>query len=200
MAEAEAKAKPAAEKGPAPKAPLFSKTGILVLLAACAACAGVPTALLMKRPAADPPVVKGRDHSAPHGAGGAFEAPLIPNTVILDPIRMPYRDAGTGAPRRFLTVSVTLAVKTVVDPDLEHPTKDQTAMKAEDDRRKKAVVKRKDWIRDQILQIFRGKGPEDFATNELIEQVRQQIKHAINDELFAKYEVVESVIFTDQGF
>ena len=56
------------------------------------------------------------------------------------------------------------------------------------------------WIRDRIIAILRGKGPEDFATNEMIEQVKQQIRHSINNEFFGKQDVIQDVLFPEQRF
>ena len=195
MPEAKPEANPAAGKAAEPKGPLFSKAGLLILLVACALCAGVPVALLLKQSAH--PSAPAEEHTPKPEPPGTFKPPKVPNTVTLDPIKVPYRDSGQGGPRRSLTVTVALWVTTQADPENEHAPEE---LKKEDERRKKAVEKLTPWIRDRIIAILRGKGPEDFATNELVEQTQMQIKHAINDEAFEKQEVVQKVLFPDQAF
>ena len=73
-------------------------------------------------------------------------------------------------------------------------------LQEKDTERKKRVEAQVAWIKDKIYDIFRGKGPEDFATNEMVEQVKQQIKRAINDEKFGKEAVVVGVLFPEQNF
>lgn len=202
MAKEEAKAPARAIEAAAPsaaKASMFSKAGMGVLLAGCAACAA--GGWFLHRPAgggdaAHPDGDGGGDHGS-EGPSTGFKPPRIPNEVTLEPIKTFYRNDGLGGPRRPLSISVTLQITTEVDPGVHKP--DLEAGKR-DAARKLAVEKSKDWISNRILAILRSKSPEDFATNEMIEQVQQQIKLAINEELFGKQTVVQAVLFPVQSF
>ena len=184
----------------AAKPPLFSKAGLMVLLAGCLVSGGIPTVLLMGRK----PPLDGTDHPGqpsepvpghPGEGGTDFHLPPVNNMVALDPLQVNYRDSAQGGPRRSLNVTVVLEILT--EATGEHP---DPKAEERDRKRKEAVEKLMPPIRDKVFTILRGKGPEDFATNELIEQVKQQIKHAINDEKFNRQEVVQNVLFTEQRF
>ncbi len=214
MAKEEAKGEGKGEAPATPaaaKAPLFSKTGLIVLVVLCLVCAGTPVLLMHKPDEAgkkgDPANHGGEEHSG-HGAPKPFKPPAFRNIVELDEISMPYRDA--GGPRRSLKVTVVLEVVTKVEPVMgagEHGG--AGAPKApegkehefdEDGQRKRTVERLKYKIYDKICNILRGRVPEDFATNELIGQTQQQIKRAINDEIFDRQEVIQDVAFTKSQF
>jgi hypothetical protein len=182
---------------PAAKPPLFSKAGLMVLLAGCLVSGGIPTVWLWGRSPAGTahPGQPSQPMPGNPGGGNDFRLPRVNNRVALEPLQVNYRDSAQGGPRRTLNVTVVLEILTEDDPEHSDPE-----FKKRDDRRKEAVQKLMDPIRDKLFTILRGKGPEDFATNELIDQVKQQIRHAINDEKFNRQDVVQNVLFTEQRF
>ena len=211
MAKEEAKAEAKGEVPPASaKTPMFSKAGLAVLVVLCLVSAGVPM-LLHKGKGGDggaktePP---GHGDEPPGHAKG-FKPPVFRNTVELDEINMSYRDSGAGGPRRSLKVTVVLEVVTRVEPEMEvgehggagksKAPKGQEEQFEEDQARLRAVQKLKYRIYDKIQNILRGRSPDDFATNELIDQTRQQIRRTLNDEIFGQQEVIQDVVFTNKS-
>lgn len=210
--EAKAEAKGESPAATAAKAPMFSKAGFGVLVVLCLVSAGVPV-LLRPKPAEDGGKADPHDRggeSSDHGKDRGFKAPVILNTVELDEISMPYRESGAGGPRRSMKVTVVLKVvtkiqlKTKMHEGVEEPVEpDEKADKElheEDVARHKAVQKLKPEIYDKICNILRGRSPDDFATNEMIEQTKQQIRRTLNDEIFSQQEVIQAVLFTKSQF
>ncbi len=197
----------------AAKPPLFSKAGLMILLAGCLVSGGIPTVLLMSRKPA-PEGAAPPDHPTqptpghPRGTGGEVYLPPVNNMVALEPLQVNYRDSTQGGPRRSFNVTVVLEILTEGEggggggggEHGGHASKGDPKIEERDKKRQEAVQLLMPWIRDKIFTILRGKGPEDFATNELIEQVKQQIKHAINDEKFDHQEVIQNVLFIEQRF
>ena len=211
--EAKAEGKGEAQAAPAAKAPMFSKTGLILLVVLCAAFGIVPTILLKpKGDGAHGGKEPSETHEAEPGAHRdpkVFHAPAVCNTVELDEISMPYRESSAGGPRRNLRVTVVLEVVTkavtkekaggegAVEIEVE---KGQEKEHEDDVARLHATQKLKHRIYDKICNILRGRVPEDFATNELIDQTRQQIRRTLNDEIFENQEVIQGVLFTKSQF
>ena len=209
--EAKAEAKGEAAAASAAKPPMFSKTGLIVLVVMCAACAAVPAVLLKGK--GDAPAKEGKEHgkeASGHESKG-FMPPKVCNSVELDEISMPYRESGAGGPRRSFKVTVVLKLVTNVmlqepeggggEHEAEPKIPEGKEKEAKEDReRLKAAQKLKPEIYDKISNIFRGRSPDDFATNELIDQTRQQIRRTLNDEIFGQQEVVQAVLFTKSQF
>ena len=194
-----AKDKDKEEAKPAAKAPLFSKLGLIVLLLGCAGSAGVPLLMMGKKGPEAPPHANGNGdepHPEMHPEGPkTMKTPRIQNTFALEPIQVNYQDSGMGAPRRSLTVTVVLEILTEYSPDPAHEDPKDKRKEA-DENRMKDVEKLRAWITDRIISLMRGKTPEHFATNEMVDQVKQQIRHAINEERFGGEAVIQNVLFT----
>lgn len=203
---ADKEAKPApkagAEGAPA-KAPMFSKAGLIVLLAGCAVSGAVGALVLGKGKAPATKTAEADPEHAPepedpHTPPAAGKGPLIRNTLLLEPIQVNYQDTGVGTARRTFTITVALEIQTTGGGEEASPEAD--ARKKADEKRLKDVERLKPWITDRIFGILRGKTPENFSTNEMVDQVKQQIRHAINEERFGGQDVVQNVLFVQQRF
>ena len=213
MAKEEAKPGGAAAPGAeAAKAPLFSKAGLMVLAGAVVVSGGGTAAFFSMKGGGGPqaPVEAHEpEPETPHEAPVPGAHHWANNTVEIGTLQGKYRD--TGSARRAYSVSVVLEVRTDEEPQAGGGgeghggggggnKKLNRELQEKDAERKKQVEAQIAWIKDKIYDIFRGKGPEDFATNEMVEQVKQQIKRAVNDEKFPKDPAVVAVLFPEQGF
>ena len=214
MAKEEAKgggkeaAKPAGGDAPA-GAPMFSKAGMMLFIGGCVVSAAIPTVYHLKSggPVKAAPAGHEGEEASTHTEEPAEPSkevepghmPKLGIMLVLEPIKFSYRDNPQGGTRRS-NPSVTIALEIQASGKPGKKGEGGVEMAEEDKERKKAVEDLIPWIRNKIYEILRGRGPEDFATNEMIEQVQHQIQHAINDEKFGKKPMIQAVLFTEQSF